>query len=362
MKNGDKILVATRKGLFEFTRRVAGDWASGPIDFIGDPVSMVLRDPRDGTTHAALNLGHFGVKMKRQRQGQKTWEECAAPAYPEAPDVENAPSLEQIWELVPGGADEPGVLWAGTIPGGLFRSTDGGNSWELNQALWDRPERSKWFGGGYDKPGIHSVCVDPRNSRHITVGVSIGGAWQSVDGGASWALGGKGMNAGYVPSGNADDPNMQDVHRLVQCPAAADTLWVQHHCGMYRSTDGIASWQEITTARPSNFGFAVVVHPRDPNTAWFVPAIKDNCRIPVDGKFVVTRTRDGGSSFDILNSGLPTGQSYDLVYRHGLAIDDSGERLVMGSTTGGLWVSENGGDAWHCISVHLPPVYCVQFV
>ncbi len=361
MDKGNAILLATRKGLFEFRRRATADWVAGPIDFIGDPVSMVLRDPRDGTSYAALNLGHFGVKLKRRRAGQAAWKECAVPAFPKMSDAVDAPSVELIWELVAGGADEPGVLWAGTIPGGLFRSGDGGESWTLNQALWDRPERSQWCGGGYDSPGIHSVCVDPRSSRHVTVGVSTGGVWQSFDGGESWALGGGGMNAGYLPASRADDPGMQDVHRLVQCEAAPDILWVQHHCGMYRSTDGAASWQEITMARPSNFGFAVAVHPRDPQTAWFVPAVRDNCRIPVDGRFVVTRTKDGGNSFEVLSEGLPQGPAYDLVYRHGLAIDGSGERLAMGSTTGGFWISENGGNSWQCISVHLPPAYCLQF-
>jgi hypothetical protein len=138
-------------------------------------------------------------------------------------------------------------------------------------------------------------------------------------------------------------------------------MWAQHHNGIFRTTDGAASWQEIQHKNPSAFGFAVAVHPQDPNTAWFVPAIKDEKRIPVDGRVVVSRTRDGGKSFEVLSRGLPQEHAYDLTYRHALAIDDSGQRLAFGSTTGSCWISENQGDSWTCLSSHLPPIHCVRF-
>lgn len=146
---------------------------------------------------------------------------------------------------------------------------------------------------------------------------------------------------------------------MVHCPASPDALWVQHHGGVFMSTDGGQQWQEL---RPpvSNFGFAVAVHPAKPEVAWFAPAHSDQRREPVDGKVVVNRTRDGGKSFDTIADGLPD-QAYDLVYRHGLAVDDSGERLVMGSTTGGLWFSHNGGDSWSMSPARLPPIYAVSF-
>src|SRR5581483_6199629 len=123
-------------------------------------------------------------------------------------------------------------------------------------------------------------------------------------------------------------------------------LWAQHHNGIFRTTDDCASWTESKDVRPSAFGFAVAVHPRDPETAWFVPAIKDEKRIPADGRVVVTRTRDGGRSFDVLTDGLPQRHAYDLVFRHALDVDDTGETLAFGSTTGSLWVSEDAGDSW----------------
>ena len=122
-----------------------------------------------------------------------------------------------------------------------------------------------------------------------------------------------------------------------------------------------ATWQELTAIRPSKFGFAVAAHPRDPNTAWFVPAIKDERRIPVDGKIAVARTRDAGRSFEALTGGLPQRHAYDLVWRHGLAVDDSGDRLAFGSTSGGLWISEDGGESWTMPEARLPPIAAVRF-
>jgi hypothetical protein len=351
----ERLFVATRKGLFILER-------SGKLErphFLGDPVTMVLPDERDGMLYATLNLGHFGVKLRRSADRGASWQEVAVPAYPPQPEGEKTPwKLVQLWSLEAGGER---TLWAGTIPGGLFRSEDRGESWTLVESLWRRPERAEWFGGGYDHPGIHSVCVDPRDPRSITLGISSGGVWQTRDGGATWRSAAQGMYAEYVPPDKRNDPNIQDPHRVVRCPARTEVFWAQHHNGVFRSTDGCTSWHEITAIKPSKFGFAVAVHPKDADTAWFVPAVKDECRVPVDAKLVVARTRDGGKSFEVLRKGLPQEHAYDLVYRHGLAIDASGGRLAMGSTTGGLWLSEDQGDSWRCLSTQLPPIFAVRF-
>jgi photosystem II stability/assembly factor-like uncharacterized protein len=195
----------------------------------------------------------------------------------------------------------------------------------------------------------------------VSVAVSTGGIWFTADAGESWTQRGEGMRADHVPPELTHDPIAQDVHCLVQCPAAPARMWVQHHNGIFVSNDEGRSFTEITDVSPSVFGFAVAVHPRDPDTAWFVPEIKDEKRIPCDGKLVVTRTRDGGKSFETLTKGLPQSHAYDVVYRHALAIDESGDKLAFGSTTGGLWVSENQGDSWDCLTHTLPPVYAVRF-
>ena len=354
----DRLLIGTRKGLFDI-RRARGTWTIAGTRFLGDPISMLLADPRDGTCYAAQALGHFGVKLQRSQDNGETWQEVPAPAFPK--DAADSPSVSYIFCLETGGADQPGWIWCGTIPGALFLSRDHGESWSLNAPLWNLPERKEWMGGGFDQSGVASICVDPRSAGHLTIGVSTGGVWITEDGGANWRASVEGMYADYAPPQLRSAPQMQDVHRLVQCAAAPDTFWVQHHNGVFRSTDGARSWQDVTTIRPAKFGFAVVVHPSDPDTAWFVPGVKDECRIPVDGRLVVARTRDGARSFDVLTDGLPQAHAYDLVHRHALAVDDSGTRLAMGSTTGHLWLSENAGDSWTQIAGHLPPIACVRF-
>ena len=117
----------------------------------------------------------------------------------------------------------------------------------------------------------------------------------------------------------------------------------------------------MTSLSPTSFGFAVAVHPRDPDTAWFVPAVKDEHRLPADGSVVVARTRDGGATYEVLREGLPQEHAYDITYRHGLDIDKTGTRLAFGSTTGSLWITEDQGDSWQCVSEHLPPIYSVRF-
>ena len=363
--------ISTRKGWFRYVRGGGGAWELARTGFIGAPVTLSMTDPRDGAVYAALNHGHFGVKLHRSGDGGATWEELTAPAYPPKPEDwshegENMGrpvdwTLQQIWSLEPGGADQPGLIWCGTIPGGLFRSRDRGASWELIRTLWDKPERKAWFGGGYDNPGIHSICGDPRDSNVVTLGISCGGAWRTRDGGETWACCSQGMVADYMPDEGASDPNVQDPHRLAMCAAAPDHFWTQHHCGIFKCEGAGKEWGRVFNEKPSAFGFAVCVHPRDPQTAWFAPAVKDELWIPVDGKLVVTRTRDGGASFEALGNGLPQERAYDLIYRHCLDVDARGEALAMGSTTGNLWISENQGDTWSALERNLPPIYAVRF-
>jgi photosystem II stability/assembly factor-like uncharacterized protein len=267
-----------------------------------------------------------------------------------------------VWSLAAGGADKPGTLWAGCMPAGLFKSEDGGQSWTLNKPLWEDPRRLQWMGGGNDYPGMHSLLLDPRDANHIRVAISCGGVWTSLDGGANWELTADGMKADYLPEGSLQDPNAQDPHRMVQCQSQPDVLWVQHHCGLYRSTDGGRLWQGIPAPAPSGFGFAVACDPQDPLRAWFAPAQADTHRYPVGGKMVVTRTDDGGKSFKLLDKGLPDHDAYHLVYRHSMELAPDRQTLALSSTTGGLWISPDAGEQWHCISRDLPPVAALGWV
>lgn len=348
--------VATRKGLFELRRR-DGTWRIGRASFVGEPVSMVLPPGGSGRMLAALNLGHFGVKVHASDDGGQHWREVATPAYPPQPEGAPGPAwkLVQVWSMEAAG----GEILAGTLPGGLFRSRDGGESWQLDMGLWNQPKRPEWFGGGYPEPGIHSICPHPGGS--LLVGVSCAGAWATDDGGTTWRQTAHGMRADFMPPEQAGDPDIQDPHAIARCAASPEVLWCQHHCGIWRSTDGGASWQEVTGVPVSAFGFAVAAHPVDAQTAWFAPAVKDERRVPVDGALVVNRTRDGGRSFETLREGLPQRDCYDLVYRHGLVVGADGRSLLMGSTTGHLWASDDGGERWATVALHLPPIYAVRF-
>jgi hypothetical protein len=227
------------------------------------------------------------------------------------------------------------------------------------RSLWDRPERLAWMGGGYDVPGIHSIGPHPTDPLDLWIGISCGGAWHTRDGGASWTQAAHGMRAEFMPPEQAGDPDIQDPHRIVRCAAAPEQLWCQHHCGIWRRR-GDEAWAEVK-APVSSFGFAVAVHPQDPDTAWFVPAVADQQRVPVGAALAVNRTRDGGRSFETLREGLPQRQAYDLIYRHALAVAGDGRSLLMGSTTGGLWASGDAGDRWQTVSLNLPPIAALRF-
>ena len=201
----EMLFVSTRKGLFVLERGRSG-WDIARHAFAGDNVALTMSDPRDGAWYAVLDLGHFGNKLQRSTDRGTTWSECAVPAYGEGDEVitgDGKPpvpaALRLIWSLEAGGANQPGRLWAGTIPGGLFRSDDRAASWQLVRSLWDLDERKQWSGGGFDQPGIHSICVDPGDARMIRVAVSTGGIWGSDDDGASWAQCAQGMRAAYMP-------------------------------------------------------------------------------------------------------------------------------------------------------------------
>jgi hypothetical protein len=360
-----KLWVSTRKGLLLFVENDRG-FALQRCAFRGDRVSLCLPSA-NSTVYAALDLGHFGVKLRKSADDGATWQELKAPAFDPKPDglVELLPDgkpwpwrVEQLWALEHG--RDAQHLYAGCVGGGLFESHDGGQSWSLLRALWEHPLRTQWFGGGADLPAIHSVLVHPTDSARLVVGVSCGGVWHSADAGASFNVRCDGMFAEFMPPEQKFTPHIQDPHMIVQCLSKPDRLYCQHHNGAFRSDDRGLSWTELDV-KPSHFGFAVGVHPSKPDTAWFVPAVKDETRVPVDDRLVVARTEDGGKSFAVLSDGLPEAPAFDLVFRHALSVSDDGSTLAMGSTTGSLWIGHEGGERWQEVSAHLPPIYAVRW-
>lgn len=360
-----RLLVGTRKGLFVFEPQAASrQWNLVRHEFAGIPVTAVLDDQRSGHWFVGLRHGHFGAKLHRSVDGGLHWQEEECPAFPPEAAAKadgSLPAVDTIWSLAAAGPDMPGVLLAGTIPAALFISNDDGASWGLVESLWDLPERANWLGGGTDNPGLHSICIDPRDSDRVSVGISSGGVWRSEDGCASWRSATQGMMAAYMPPERQEDVSVQDPHRVVSCPGVPETFWCQHRSGIFRSGNDLASWEQLHSGL-SDFGFAVAVHPTNPDIAWFVPAQSDECQIPQGGDFYVMRTRDGGKSFEKITAGLPPEPAYHLIDRHALAVNDGGRVLAFGSTTGSLWTSSDEGGSWLRVSAELPPILCITFI
>lgn len=325
----------------------------------GVPVSYATTDPRTGVLWAGVDHGHWGRKLHFSLDMGKTWEEAPAPKYPEGSETADGQpaTCSYLWIITPGGADQPERLYIGTEPGGLFRSDNGGESFELVESLWNHPTRKEgWFGGGRDYAGSCSILVDPRDSNHLYVGISVGGVYESTDGGESWTPRNRGLMANYLPDPHAEVGH--DPHFVTFSPANPDVLWQQNHCGVFRSADGAQTWQDVSRP-PVYFGFAIAVDEQDADVAWVVPAVSDEMRIAVDRALCVCRTDDGGQTWTDFRAGLPQHNCYDLVFRH--ALDVQGDTLAFGTTNGNVYLSTDRGESWRCLGSSFAPVYSVRF-
>ena len=361
MKN-KKILVGTSKGLVIFERKEKG-WKVKEVFFLGFPVSTVYVNELTGTWWAGVSHRHWGQKLHFSNDQGTTWDEVAPPKYPSDAKLSNGKiaTLKKIWSLHHGGVENPESLWVGTEPGGLFFSEKNGQDLKLINGLWNHPSRSdqnQWFGAGRDHPFIHSIVVDPRDSQHVYIAVSCAGVFETKDGGTTWHPRNNGLVAAYLPNPNVEIGH--DPHLLLQCKAESDVLWQQNHCGIFRSTNGGATWNNVTDNNGiANYGFALAIDDENPLRAWVIPAISDGMRVAHDLTLTVCRTEDGGETWESLTNGLPQEYCFDIVFRHSLAID--GSTLVFGTTTGNLYLSENNGDDWECVSSNLARVEGVVF-
>ncbi|MEZ4949667.1 MAG: sialidase family protein [Saprospiraceae bacterium] len=355
------LLVGTRKGLIPFVFENE-NWKSQNVSFDGVPVSIAYADPRNGRWWACLDHGHWGVKLHYSDDRGANWTEVDPPAYPEGSEIKDGvpASVKYLWAMAHGGVNHPDRLWIGTEPGGLFKSEDGGKTWQLNESLWNHPSRpDNWFGGGRDNAGIHSIFVDPRNEDRILVGVSCAGVFESNDGGEAWEVKNKGLNAEFLPDPHAEVGH--DPHLMVAANSNPDVLWQQNHCGIFVSENGAGSWTEVSEKEgPANFGFAVAVAEDNPHQAWVAPAVSDMVRVAIDKALCICRTDDGGKTWKAFRNGLPQENCYDIVYRHCLV--NSGETLAFGTTTGNLFFSSDRGENWQVISHYLPMIYSLAFV
>ncbi|MEK7717807.1 MAG: glycosyl hydrolase, partial [Pseudomonadota bacterium] len=355
------MLIGTRKGAWLYrgdaTRRT---WQVDGPHFLGHIVNHLVLDPRDGRTLlAAAKTGHLGPTVFRSTDLGRTWKEAARPpAFPKAPDGGKGRVVDHTFWLTPCHANEPNVWYAGTSPQGLFRSDDGGVTWEPFSGINDDPQYRTWMGsvqdGTPDGPKLHSIIVDPRNPSHLYFAMSGGGVHESVDGGHSWTPIVKGLEVveGFDPANVA----FHDPHCVRLCPSNPDRLYQQNHCGIYRLDRPSQEWVRIGKNMPKrvgDIGFPMVVHPRDAKTVWVFPMDGGSVwpRTSPGGKPAVYVTRNAGKSWIRQDKGLPKAQAWWTVKRQAMTADAREPvGLYFGTTSGEIWGSRSGGSSWTCIA------------
>lgn len=368
MTDAIQLLVGTRKGawiLRSDTRRDA--WRiEGPM-FLGQIINHFVLDPRDGRTLLmAASTGHLGPTILRSTDAGETWTEARTPPAFARSDDPRARSVDHSFWLEPGHADEPGVWWAGTSPPGLFRSADGGDTWEGVEGLNGHPKFWDWFppeAGTPDGAILNQIIVDPRDARHMYLATCSAGVLESLDQGKTWRCLNKGVEVTFLP-----DPFPeygQDAHFVALAPTNPDRLWQQNHCGIYRVDRPGEIWERIGKAMPAevgDIGFTIVPHARDADTAWVFPMDGTEVwpRTSPGGRPAAYRTRDAGASWERQDRGFPTEQGWFTVKRQAFCADRADPMgLYLGTTSGELWMSGDEGESWRQIAAHLPEIYSV---
>ena len=365
------VLVATRKGAWIYHGDAARkSWRADGPHFLGHIIQHVVLDPRDGRTLlAAAKTGHLGPTVFRSTDFGRNWKEAAKPpAFAKAPEAQKGRAVDHTFWLTPCHANEPDAWYAGTSPQGMFRSDDGGVTWEPLPGLNDNAQYRTYMGdeqgGTPDGPKLHSVIVDPRNSAHLYMAMSSGGVHESRDKGRTWTPLVQGMEV--VESLDPANIAFHDPHCVRLCPSNPDRLYQQNHCGIYRLDRPSTTWIRIGKSMPEkvgDIGFPMVLHPRDADTAWVFPMDGTQVwpRTSPDGIPSVYVTRNGGGSWKRLTSGLPERQAWWTVKRQAMigdALDPVG--LYFGTTSGELWASRDEGNRWTCVARSLPEIYAVE--
>lgn len=350
-----EVLVGTCKGLFVLRGPREGELRILARRFEGQDVEYAIRDPRSGRTFAAVTHGQFGPRLFFTDDDPATgeWEQAEGPAFP----PEAGASVERIWIVRPGAGE--GELWAGVAPAALFHSRDGGRTWSLVEALWNHPTRAEWEGGAGGLC-LHSICPWPGDPGRLAVGISAAGVWLTEDGGASWERGGRGLVARYLPEEARADTLMLCVHHMERCPTRPERLWLQFHGGVYLSDDAGRLWREVGGGLPADFGFPLVIDPRDPERAFVIPLASDLDRVTPDGSVRVFETRDGGAEWAARDRGLPQDGAWLTILRQAFATD-GGDPLGLwfGAKSGELFGSTDGGETWRTVAERLPTVLAV---
>ncbi len=362
-----RVLVGTRKGAFvltaDGTRR---RWDIRGPHFAGWEIYHVKGSPAEPERlYASQSSGWFGQLIQRSDDGGKTWTPQGNQfVYDGVPGThqwyDGTPhpwEFKRVWRLEPLETD-PDTVYAGVEDAALFRSTDGGQSWEELAGLRRNGSGKNW------QPGagglcLHTILLDPSDRGRMFVAISAAGAFRSEDGGITWRPINRGLRSEYLPDPTAEVGHC--VHRLAMHASRPAVLFMQKHWDVMRSDDAGESWQEVSGNLPSDFGFVIDVHAHEPDTIYVVPIKSDSEHYPPEGKLRVYRSRTGGGEWEPLTKGLPQSDCYVNVLREAMAVDSLDPCGVYFGTTGGqVYVSADAGDSWTAIVRDLPAVLSVE--
>ena len=347
-----ELLVGTRKGLFVLDGDAdRDDWqVRGPM-CEGWPIHDAIIDPATGAIMAAGGSNWYGPAVWRSDDLGETWSHSSEGiTY-----GDDAEKITTIWNMAVG----PGALYAGVEPAGLFRSKDGGVTWQHVEGLTNHPSRAEWVPGNGGLI-LHSIVPHPTDTDRVWVGISSVGAFETQDGGATWETRNKGVRAGFQPDIYPEFG--QCVHKLVMAADGGEHLYQQNHCGVYRTSDGGKQWEEITPGLPTEFGFPMGAHPRDPKTVWTIPLTEpQDGRLMPEGHAAVWRSNDAGDSWIRSDEGLPKHDAYVGVLREAMAVDRLDPvGVYFGTSTGQLFASPDEGASWRQLADFLPPITSVE--
>ena len=359
VRKGDfLLLLGTTKGAFILRSNAARSrWEVGGPYFHGHNVYAMAYDGRGGRHRIwASTQSYWGTLLRSSDDFGKSWTnpQQAPIRFPSDTGV----SLKNIWQIALGRPEEPNVLYCGVEPAALFESRDAGESWSLVRGLFDHPHRPRWMPGNGGL-ALHTVVLDPADNQRMYVAISAGGVYRTNDGGLTWTPQNQGIRAVTMPDRYPEFG--QCVHKIVMHPARPERLYLQSHWGLYRSDNFAENWTDIANGVPSDFGFAMLTHPRNPDCVYIVPVESDEFRCACDGRLRVYRTRNGGASWEPLFRGLPQKRAYETVLRDAItadAFDPVG--IYFGTRSGQLFGSRDEGRTWQKVLEGLPSVVCVR--
>jgi serine/threonine protein kinase len=359
VRRGDfLLLVGTTKGAFILRSNInRSRWEVGGPYFHGHAVYALAYDDRGGQHRLwASTQSFWGTTLRSSEDFGRSW------ANPQEATIrfpaDTGLSLKNIWQISLGAPDEPGVLYCGVEPAALFESRDDGETWLFVRGLFDHPHRPRWVPGNGGL-ALHTILLDPADKQRMYVAISSGGVYRTNDGGRTWSAQNRGIRAMFMPGKYPEFG--QCVHKIVMHPGRPERIFLQNHWGLYRSDDCAENWKDIANGVPSDFGFAMVMHPRNPDCVYIVPVESDQFRCACDGKLRVYRTRNGGASWEPLARGLPQKQAYETVLRDAMTMDSLDPAgIYFGTRSGQLFGSCDEGKTWSKILEGLPSIVCVR--